>query len=245
MLTLEIKARWNGKYPVSGWRYDKDLLWTMKKNYYESYDSLIKTVNEDGFRGKNVRYQKTKGTKRIMILGDSYTVGYDFSDEQIFTSLLEKKLNSNNHEHYEIINIAVPAWATDQEYIYLKKFGIKYKPDYVILMASPNDIRESFCKKIFEIVDSNLSSEEPKYIKLPFEEIFYWGLANHSSFFQYLQKKKYFTDYGDFLRLQRYYKIHYGKMDSSNWDIPIFLRSLFQEVKESKWLFKKLIFANE
>jgi hypothetical protein len=58
-------------------------------------------------------------------------------------------------KNVEVINMGIPAYSTDQEYVYLKDEGMKYHPDVVILCGDRNDFKESF-------VTVNPSNGRPK-----------------------------------------------------------------------------------
>ena len=91
-------------------------------------------TNSYGLRDEEY-YGKKKNDFNILALGDSFTWGaYGTSLNQTFVKILEKKLNENsNRLHYRVINAGVPGYGTDQEFIYLKTEGAKFKPDLVML----------------------------------------------------------------------------------------------------------------
>src|ERR1700756_5486027 len=165
LLVTEAGLKFFSNCKVSGIIYDKQLGWRLKKNYSrEEKEKGPKqrvrklNFNSRGFRDRDHSFEKDEGIKRIIFLGDSYTAGLQYSDEEIFTSCFEQILNANNSNKikYEIMNVSIPAWATDQEYIYLRGEGIRYHPDYVLLMISPNDIRETYGKKFFYLENGQL-----------------------------------------------------------------------------------------
>jgi len=73
--------------------------------------------NSLGLRDKEYPVQKSPNSKRVMILGDSFTYGYGITDDDvIFPEILEKQLNSDYAEQgilIEIINGGIPGSLTD------------------------------------------------------------------------------------------------------------------------------------
>ena len=86
-------------------------------------------------------HQKPAGTKRILVLGDSYTWGYGVADDEIYTEVLEKSLQQK-YPQYEVLNGGVSGWGTDQQYLFLTTEGLKYSPDLVIVAHFINDLEE-------------------------------------------------------------------------------------------------------
>ncbi len=130
--------------------------------------------NRDGFRGPDRPYLKPAGTRRIVVLGDSFMEGYQFGDDELMTAKLEAMLNENGARN-EVINIGISGWGTAQEYLAYRRFGRLYQPDIVILMMSTcNDIidttkqlsdiykqRLNYLKPYVEVVDDQMIVHRP------------------------------------------------------------------------------------
>jgi hypothetical protein len=68
--------------------------------------------------------------------------GWGVKDEETYLAVLSKMLKSRSSEcSWEIINTAVPGYNTVMEVETLKKVGIIYKPDIVIINYVPNDLQ--------------------------------------------------------------------------------------------------------
>lgn len=131
-----------------GWRYERNI--RQVKTIGDSRYSF--TTNSSGFRDREHSFKKDKDVSRIIILGDSYAVGRHVSDEQIFPYLLEKLLNEQDGGNkYEVINASVETWGTDQQLLYLEQEGMRYEPDYVMLIFNSSDIRESYVKNFYHL----------------------------------------------------------------------------------------------
>lgn len=247
LMFTEVGFKLFSNCQLSGIKYDKRLGWLLKKNY----DSKIRekdsrkrgrklSFNSRGFRDRDHSFEKDEGTKRIIFLGDSYTAGIQYSKDEIFTGIFEQKLNAiaANKIKYEVMNVSVPAWATDQQYIYLKEEGMKYHPDYVILMIAPNDIRETYGKKFFYLENGKLKEKGAPAI--PWRARFYWFLANHSCVFQGLQSL-FEQNYGSFKNVFQYFPVSFPVGVEICNDKHLFLKEIPEEIRAAMELFKTIL----
>jgi len=115
------------------YQYDEMLGWVPKPNaegIYVMSDSKTQIeINSKGMRDKSYDYKKPEGIKRIVVLGDSFTWGYGVEEKNIFTEILEDELLKN----IQVINMGVSGYGNDQELLFLKKDGIRYDPDLVVV----------------------------------------------------------------------------------------------------------------
>ena len=88
--------------------------------------------NSYGFRGSEFNLNTKK--KKILILGDSFAYGYDSEEGEIFSQILGNEL-----EDYEIFNLGVSGYSTDQELLLLKEYFHLINPDLVYLLYCHND----------------------------------------------------------------------------------------------------------
>lgn len=224
-----------------GWRLTKKQLWRYKSIGPEGLDVQANT-NSAGLRDSEHSRTKQPGKSRIIFLGDSYTVGLEYPTDKIFTQRFAGALNQAKAptELFDVMNVAVPAWATDQQYLYLKSEGMKYQPDYVVLMIAPNDIRESYAKRFFALKNNKLVPE--RSASIPWKDRAYWYLANHSCAFQRWQKAA-ATDYGRFAGIFRHYSMSFSVGAEMASERHLFLRDAPAEITAAKELFKSLVLA--
>ena len=113
-----------------------DLNW-MGKNYI---------TNSWGHRSdQEYTLEKPKGKFRILVLGDSMTVGPGIENvENTYPKKLEYYLNEKLQlPQFEIINTGHPGWNTDAQLYDLFINGFKFQPDMVFLGYYHNDIPRS------------------------------------------------------------------------------------------------------
>lgn len=106
------------------------------------------SINSNGLRDEEYQHEKPEGVYRILVIGDSLTFGWGVNAEDIFSEILEKKLNERNdiHRKYkkiEVINGGIGNYNTRQESAFLEKEGLKYLPDEVILAHFINDAEKT------------------------------------------------------------------------------------------------------
>lgn len=130
---------------------------------------------------------------RILVLGDSYVQGHGVSKENTFVEILEEKLNEDFGK-FEVINAGVFGYSPLVEYLYLKKEGLKFEPELVILALSLTDFgedRQRFMelgKSYPELSDNQLKDKiKDTDIKFAFEKINPTSQSTH--------KNKFFEEY--------------------------------------------------
>lgn len=103
------------------------------------YEVLLK-INSRGLRGPERDYEKPVGTRRVLLLGDSFAEGYTVSEEATIRAVLERLLNESGCGRHEVINAGIAAYSTDQEYLFFASEAHKYQPDLVVLLFFHNDL---------------------------------------------------------------------------------------------------------
>lgn len=103
----------------------------------EGYGSS--TINSLGMADKERTVEKPPNTYRIAVVGCSQTQGDLAPMPERFTSLIEDRLNAEGSPvKYEVLNFGVSAFSIGQEYVRLRDFALKFKPDLVMFDARPN-----------------------------------------------------------------------------------------------------------
>ena len=109
------------------------------RGYFDKNNALVCRINKWGFRGADFQKQKTPGTRRVMVLGDSFTFGEGVRLEDTFVRQMEEKLRRRTEQSIEVLNFGVSAWATRDEAAYFKQVGVDFDPDLVLVAYVLND----------------------------------------------------------------------------------------------------------
>lgn len=133
---------------------DSLLVYRLKQNYDAEYHqpefSIHEQTNELGLRNGPVG-PKRAGVMRILGLGDSFCYSNSVQLGETFFKQLEELERRRGGNEVEVINAAVPAYSTVQEYRYLLRDGMKLGPDLVVLgFYVGNDFQDSY-----ELFDSS------------------------------------------------------------------------------------------
>ena len=128
------------KLSIDCYAYDPLIPFTLGKNYKCKMVNIRgeyntgATLNSYGYRGEEFDLEKKPGVTRIMVIGDSMTIGWGVADDVTYPFLLEKNLKSKLSTPVEVINAGyVGGLSVDSYYLYLKNRGLKLKPDILVL----------------------------------------------------------------------------------------------------------------
>lgn len=96
---------------------------------------LVK-VNGDGFRCEHeFQPQKSPGTRRVLLFGDSFTAGDGVSNTQRYGDQLERTI-----PNLEVYNFGLPGTGTDQQYLTYQEFAGGFEHDLLILGVTVENI---------------------------------------------------------------------------------------------------------
>jgi hypothetical protein len=112
--------------------YDAQLGWRNIPDDVSVTFGRTLTTNSHGLRGPETTRRKPEGTKRILVLGDSFAWGMGVADDDVLTRVLQERLDALP-TRWEVLNAAVSGWGTDQQYLYLVQEGFEFEPDVVVL----------------------------------------------------------------------------------------------------------------
>ena len=107
----------------------------------DEWDVVYK-INSMSLRDMEYTLNKPEGIFRILVLGDSFAQVHGVDIDESFPKLLERRLNFQDNANIEIINSGVFAYSPLVEYLFLKKKGVLFEPDLVIIAFTPTDFWE-------------------------------------------------------------------------------------------------------
>jgi hypothetical protein len=100
------------------------------------------TINSHGFHAPEYADEKASGTRRIVVVGDSFVESAQVPIEKSFSSLLQAKLNAAAPAgiRYEVIPFGIGGNGTLANLDYLAAYGLPAHPDLVIDAWNTSDV---------------------------------------------------------------------------------------------------------
>jgi lysophospholipase L1-like esterase len=78
---------------------------------------------------------------RILLIGDSFTVGANVQEREAYGQVLEQLLNESTSKPIEVVNTGVGGWNPYQYAQFLEHYGAQYEPDLILVgLFVGNDI---------------------------------------------------------------------------------------------------------
>ena len=109
--------------------YDPDMGFRVRAHFPTGEGAL---TNQFGFNDRDYQLPRPPGTFRILVVGDSFSWAGGLEDN--YTALLETMFERRDGSHkVDVINTGYPATHTGEQLVMLKKYGLQYNPDLVIL----------------------------------------------------------------------------------------------------------------
>lgn len=122
------------------------LIPSMQGTYRKEGRSFVE-INADGFRDIQRPLAKPPGTKRIVVIGDSYVEGFQVERHEMFVGFLQNELETCGAfagSRIEVLPFGVSGYGTTQELLLMRESVMKYSPDLVMLvMTTNNDISDN------------------------------------------------------------------------------------------------------
>lgn len=124
------------------------------------------TTDAHGFRSRQpVNDAPTSGTRRVLVLGDSFTFGVGVEDNETFVARAEAALNgggeggagkSSPTKCYELINASCPGWGTENELGYWRQQGHLLRPDLLVVVYFQNDLFDNLRNQVYRVRDGRV-----------------------------------------------------------------------------------------
>jgi hypothetical protein len=99
--------------------------WENRRGFQGLLHDALTTVDSSGRRSPGRVTTESERRPRVVMLGDSITFGSAVRDEETFCALMTPR--------YDVVNLGVEGYGTDQELLKLEREGLAYHPDVVVL----------------------------------------------------------------------------------------------------------------
>jgi hypothetical protein len=121
-------------------------------------------INSQGIRAdEEIPLEKPPGVQRIVVLGDSYAMGYEVDLKDTFTTRLTEDLATAG-KRVQIVNLSVSGYGNAEELIMLRNRGLAFHPDLVLLAWHPTDYDDNTRSQLFALRDGKLVPDQPTYL---------------------------------------------------------------------------------
>jgi lysophospholipase L1-like esterase len=136
------------RQPQIGYLTDPDIRYVNVPNQRGWIDDGFVTIDSLGFRGREVALPKPPGRLRIVVVGDSVTLGWGVNDGDTFPAQLEAILRGRfPNRDLEVINLGVGGYDTRQEVTLLERNVARLDPDVVLVGFYSNDVPDTLDDK--------------------------------------------------------------------------------------------------
>lgn len=133
-------------------------------------------------------------TARIVLLGDSFAIGYGVNYEESVPALLEADLKQALNRPVEVINMGVSGFGTAEELLMLEKRGLQYNPDLVIVYWHTTDPVDNIRSNLFKLKDGKIVPLNDQYLpavemrKFLYSFSAYRWIAGHSHLYNWARE---------------------------------------------------------
>ena len=118
---------------------DDDLVYRHRTSFRRTYDGIEYSFNEIGLRDAAIG-PTAPDELRILVLGDSVTMGWGVAEEDTYCRRLEGALAARLGRKVRVINSGVGGYNTVQEMTFFRRQGASLDPDLVLLLYVRNDV---------------------------------------------------------------------------------------------------------
>jgi lysophospholipase L1-like esterase len=101
--------------------------------------NMLYRTNSHGFRGREYSLEAPPNTFRIVLIGDSYAMGWKVSEEDTYAVRLETSLNAAGGERFEVLNLGISGLNIRQVILRLQRTGLAFEPNLIVYGYTLND----------------------------------------------------------------------------------------------------------
>ena len=158
------------------------------------YRIVIRT-NSKGIRSDvEIPYEKPRGKKRIVALGDSFLMGYGAHPEEMLLNVMIERLRAAGHD-VELVNLAVSGFGNAEELVALEAEGMKYEPDLVLIGWHDTDLSDNVRSGLYQLKEGKLERAADTFLpavktrEFLFKIPLYRFLAGNSQLYNWFRDK--------------------------------------------------------
>jgi lysophospholipase L1-like esterase len=119
---------------------DPELIWALRPGASTIWFEKPVQVNSLGLRDREITPDKPANTLRVLCLGDSSVFGHGLEVDHGFPRQLEAALSTHGGgKRYEVLNLGVPGYSTQQSLIQLRRLAPVLQPDFLVIYNAHSD----------------------------------------------------------------------------------------------------------
>ncbi len=152
-------------------------------------------TNSKGIRAdEEFGYSKPAGVKRIVLLGDSFGMGYGVNLEDTFTAQMSERLKQSGVDN-QVINLSVSGHGNTEQLVMLRNEGFRYEPDIILIAWHRSDLKDNLRTGLFALENGQLEQKRSVYLpavktrEFLFSFVVYRWLAGNSHFYNWIREK--------------------------------------------------------
>ena len=133
ILDLPYKTNWEpNEYrraqfdPEIGWTYIPNT--SMRQRFVDGQPEIAINTDENGLRVGSPGVRRNKSVPTVLFAGCSFTFGFGVPYEETFVGRLE----TNPEFNYQVANLGVEAYGTDQALLLIKRYFSQFNPKAVV-----------------------------------------------------------------------------------------------------------------
>ena len=111
-----------------------------KKNQRGVFKGRFYRTNSAGFRGPEYARGKPPATVRIVVIGDSVTMGESVDESETYSARVEHALNASGTGRYEVLNLGISGLNVRHSLDRLERTGLAFEPDLIVYGFTINDL---------------------------------------------------------------------------------------------------------
>jgi lysophospholipase L1-like esterase len=120
-------------------RPDADYAYIHRPHLNTKIGDVPIVTNAEGLRGPDFQRSRPEDVARVLLLGDSLVFGWAVPEQASFSSLLRTALGAKEARKTELIAAGVGSWNTRSEFEYLRRVGLAFQPDLIVIVVVAND----------------------------------------------------------------------------------------------------------
>jgi lysophospholipase L1-like esterase len=117
-----------------------DVLELGRPNALGIYKGQVHRTNAFGFRGREPSLAKPPGAFRILLIGDSMTMGEGVAEDETYAALLEQSLRRAGGDRFEVLNLGLSGLNLRHSLDHRLPTGLGFEPDLLVYGFTVNDL---------------------------------------------------------------------------------------------------------